>query len=519
MKRLGRVIGGLFAVALIFASMQAVAETQSGGRDFNHMTTGFPLSGGHAAAACETCHMGGVFKGTPRTCDACHAVGRRIVATPKSNSHIITDAPCESCHFNTATWLGARFNHGTVAPGQCASCHNGRISTGKNSAHIATTYSCDKCHRSSAWLPASWNHTGVTGDCVTCHNAAGPGRNYSAATHMSQTTMTAMGITTCGACHKNYYSFNSAYYDHAGASTSCGTCHENKPAYVGVKQKPASAIHNSATTMGLNNCQACHRNYTSFTTGATFDHSGAGASSSCGTCHATPVYAGVAHTTSSIHTGLTAMGLTSCQACHKNYSSFVGATFDHSGAGAATTCGTCHGISPVYAGVVHAINTIHNVTTAMGLTSCQSCHKNTSSFAGAVFDHNTASACATCHSGAYTTGGKILGKPSGHIATINACSDCHTSKTTWLGALGAMPSGHIPFNTGVSCSSCHSGTAKVNINTLHTYSSSNTCAVCHISPNAYQSNNQQTKKSHKGSAGSNCMSCHKRAGTYQDWSE
>ncbi len=64
MKRLGRVLGNLLAVALTVFSMQTLAETQQGGRDFNHMTTGFPLSGGHATVACETCHMGGVFKGT-----------------------------------------------------------------------------------------------------------------------------------------------------------------------------------------------------------------------------------------------------------------------------------------------------------------------------------------------------------------------------------------------------------------------------------------------------------------------
>ena len=85
MKRLGRILGSLIAVALIAVSLQAVAaETPLVGRDFNHMTTGFPLLGGHATAACETCHVGGVFKGTPKNCDGCHAVGRRVLATPKS---------------------------------------------------------------------------------------------------------------------------------------------------------------------------------------------------------------------------------------------------------------------------------------------------------------------------------------------------------------------------------------------------------------------------------------------------
>ena len=66
MQRLGRVLGNLFAVLLTVFSMQAMAETQLAGRDFDHAATGFPLTGGHATAACETCHVAGVFKGTAK---------------------------------------------------------------------------------------------------------------------------------------------------------------------------------------------------------------------------------------------------------------------------------------------------------------------------------------------------------------------------------------------------------------------------------------------------------------------
>ena len=120
MKRLGRVLGVVLAVVLAVCSLQAqAAGTQAVGRSFDHNATGFPLSGVHALTACETCHAAGVFKGTPKTCDGCHALGKRVVATPKSSSHIVTDAPCDTCHFNASTFLGARFNHGTALPGQC----------------------------------------------------------------------------------------------------------------------------------------------------------------------------------------------------------------------------------------------------------------------------------------------------------------------------------------------------------------------------------------------------------------
>ena len=172
MQRLGRIIGNVLAVMLTVFSIQAMAERNWPGATSITRLPAFPLTGGHATAACETCHVAGVFKGTAKTCDGCHALGKRVVATPKSTSHIVTDAPCETCHFNASTFLGARFNHGTALPGQCTTCHNGRQSMGKPASHssgLKATKSCDNCHRSlHSWFQASWNHVGVVpGTCST----------------------------------------------------------------------------------------------------------------------------------------------------------------------------------------------------------------------------------------------------------------------------------------------------------------------------------------------------------------
>lgn len=248
--------------ALFAAPLTSLAENQAVGRDFNHMTTGFNLSGGHAVAACETCHVGGVFKGTPRNCDGCHAVGKRILATPKSNTHVVTDAPCESCHFNTATWLGARYNHGTALSGQCATCHNGRISKDKHAGHIPTVASCDQCHRTSRWTPASWNHTGmqyVGQDCATsCHNGTTARTFTNTAFHNSYT---AIGITSCKSCHNNYTSFYVCRYGHNDAAfaakTDCLGCHDGTK--VGIRGIPVNhtfALANLINTPA--NCNWCH---------------------------------------------------------------------------------------------------------------------------------------------------------------------------------------------------------------------------------------------------------------------
>jgi predicted CXXCH cytochrome family protein len=305
MKRLGRVLGSLLAVALTVFSLQAFAAAQMGGRDFNHMTTGFILSGGHAVAACETCHIGGVFKGTPRACDGCHAVGKRIIATPKTNSHIVTDAPCESCHFNTATWLGARFNHGTAQPGQCATCHNGRLSFAKPSTHNVgnkATKACDSCHRSSSWLPASWNHNGVVGVCSSCH-VSSPEVSTPNRKPVSHALPLLKGdpAIECDACHL-YSGWYPNRFKHNTGGT-CSSCHLNGAKAIG---QPTS--HNSFISWPTE-CNECHT--TAGWTGALGAKPANHIPYTSGTCSS-------CHTGSAIKTGATlhAYVSTVCTTCH-----------------------------------------------------------------------------------------------------------------------------------------------------------------------------------------------------------
>lgn len=69
--------------------------------DFDHLTTGFPLTGQHEFVVCETCHVNGVFRGTPKQCAGCH---NSVVARGKSQNHIPTVALCDSCHSTLLTF-------------------------------------------------------------------------------------------------------------------------------------------------------------------------------------------------------------------------------------------------------------------------------------------------------------------------------------------------------------------------------------------------------------------------------
>ncbi|MBI4808453.1 MAG: cytochrome c3 family protein [Nitrosomonadales bacterium] len=335
MKITGKVLGHLLTMALTVVSLQAFAAApNTAGRDFNHSTTSFALTGAHATAACETCHVGGVFKGTERNCDGCHALGKRVVATPKSTSHIVTDAPCDTCHFNTSTFLGARFNHGTAQPGKCSTCHNGRLTMTKPPSHNTgskATESCDKCHRTYAWLPATWNHTGA-GSCdqAGCH-LAGSNTYFrgSGPSHIR----TGMLTYACTDCH-NYFGWSPARYKH-NTGAACSSCHNGTIA-VG-----KSGGHVATT----DECSQCHTSTASWlgALGAKpANHILYNGGVQCSSCH----------TGGGIVTGATLHAYVSpvCKTCHDSGSAvttILGVTGrkrlgNHEGSNTSQDCTSCH---------------------------------------------------------------------------------------------------------------------------------------------------------------------------------
>jgi hypothetical protein len=359
MMKLGKMMGGLLAAVMAVAAMQVHAAPQSGGRDFNHASTGFPLSGGHAAAACETCHIGGVFKGTPRNCEGCHAVGQRVVATPKNNKHIVTDAPCESCHFNTATWLGARYNHGSAVAGQCLNCHNGRQASGKAASHASgnkATKSCDSCHRTFAWLPASWNHVGVSaGICVSCHDG-----NTAIGKPAGHTTV-AKATYACDECH-NFIGWLPARYKHNTAA-ACSSCH-NATIAVG---KPTS--HGAATIKGINECSDCHASKLSWLP-ASFNH--ASTAAACSSCH--DGVKAIGKSTGHVATA------DECSQCHFSTTTWSGALggkpANHIPYASGTTCSSCHtGTTTVKSGTALHVPYLNGI-------ACYTCHGSNTAYSG-----------------------------------------------------------------------------------------------------------------------------------------
>lgn len=143
---------GLVCLALAMGQARAQSAYRSG---FDHFTTGWPLDGAHRNTDCENCHVGGVFKGTPRECAGCHNRAGLVKATSPPLNHIRSTSQCQDCH-SLASWGSVRRVDHTQVLGSCNSCHNGRDATGKPPNHPPASNQCELCHRTNTWVTTAF---------------------------------------------------------------------------------------------------------------------------------------------------------------------------------------------------------------------------------------------------------------------------------------------------------------------------------------------------------------------------
>lgn len=216
------------------------------GAIFDHSQTGFPLTGAHTSVACATCHVNGVYKGLSTACVSCHLSNYNSTTNP---NHVQYGYPtnCEICH-NTTAWQPASFDHSKTAfpltgahttvpctschingvyagtPTDCYSCHKADYQGTTDPNHAAAGFptTCQTCHTTTSWLGATFNHTWFP--------------IYSG-THQGK-------WTTCADCH-----INSSNY----AVFSCITCHTHDKSIVDPAHSGVSGYTYSATS-----CYTCH---------------------------------------------------------------------------------------------------------------------------------------------------------------------------------------------------------------------------------------------------------------------
>jgi len=244
---------------------------------FNHLTTGFALTGAHVTTDCASCHVGGRYAGTPRDCVACH---RGDYDATREPNHAQAGFPlaCEQCH-TTTTFFGAAFDHaltGFALTGahrsiDCQQCHAGGRFAG-------TPTACVDCHRSEYDATSDPNHAsaGFPTTCQNCHSTSSwEGAAFDHSTSAFPLTGAHRNLD-CQACHSGGF---------AGTPTACVDCHR--------ADYDATNDPNHASAGFSTNCQDCHS--TTSWEGATFDHDASffpinsgrhrGTWSACSDCH------------------------------------------------------------------------------------------------------------------------------------------------------------------------------------------------------------------------------------------
>ena len=237
-KRPGHSRFAFVLLAALCSSYGADTPAQDRQTEFDHDATVFPLEFKHALATCESCHVQGVFAGTPRQCRDCHSKAGRIKASAPPSGHIRFLGDCDSCHRPDSWFTVIRVDHAAVA-GTCANCHDGLTASGKHPGHVQAGNACDDCHMTLTWAAAIFNHANVTGNCIACHDG------FTATGRHAQHILSAV---TCDDCHTTFSWQPVTRVDHGSVVGTCFSCHN------GVIASGKHALHSPTS----DDCQLCH---------------------------------------------------------------------------------------------------------------------------------------------------------------------------------------------------------------------------------------------------------------------
>ena len=501
-----------------------------------HWTTGFPLTGAHERTRCESCHVRGEFKNTPKTCTGCHTAAARISTVVITSSHVPITQQCSACH-NTLSFANAQFDHSGVVPGTCATCHNGTTATGKPSGHLVTSASCDSCHSTFSWTTVRFDHAGVTpGSCATCHNGA------------RATAQPGSHIPTslaCDTCHSTR-AWDPAPMNHVGIVNGCSNCHAIGQSFAGVTPMSPPATHIPFGTAG---CESCHSAaaFASFA-GTQMNHAPV-AGVSCTTCHESGrSFAGVnivtrpttaqdpnhpvsgdcgsCHTsTASFRSGVSTQPTSHiptsqpCTTCHATSATYAGGTMNH--VGISSGCAACHASGLSFTGIVPVSPPPTHIPTSQPCELCHSPGKFTS-FAGGTMTHaGIGSGCASCHAvGKSFFGVSVATPPATHVPVgTAACEGCHA--TAIFTSFGGTPMNHAPV-AGVPCATCHEfgksffGVTVVTRPTLAqdaNHPQTGECGSCHTSTVSFSAGVTAQPSNHIPTS-QPCALCHLTPGNY-----
>jgi hypothetical protein len=538
----------LLAMALIALLMLRPAEAAER-TPFDHLTTGFELTGKHRDLPCESCHVNAIFKGTPRNCAACHGAGAEVRAVGKPANHILASDRCEACHTPVAFNPAVNFDH-AEARGSCSTCHNGVQAQGKGAGHIQTDLECNLCHSTIGWAGAVFVHQNITANCASCHD--GSQAKGMPANHIPT------GGAPCEACHSttNFSTFAGTPMNHAVvASMPCATCHEAGLSFAGA---PPVVTRPPAPHPTTGDCGLCHLDTISFKSGTGQPPNHIPTTQACTLCHSNPAdysvyvmnHQGISANCAQCHAaGLSFANMApptlkqpptnhipfsgaACESCHSatNFTTFNVANasppMNHTVV-AGVACSTCHASGLSFVGTPPTVAPPSNHI-PFGTAACDSCHSATNFTTFVITNKSppmnhavvTGIKCSTCHEAGLSFAGTpptVLRPPTMASGAVHPssgeCSDCHASTTTFKGAT-LYPSTHIPLPSGsaANCTACHSNPNNYGVYAMDHSVVTTNCATCHAAGLAFANMAppalRQPPTNHIPFAGAACDACH-----------
>jgi len=422
-------------------------------------------------------------------CSTCHNGAYTFAnAQGRSTTHIPDNRSCDTCHVNFVVFTPATMNH-TGLDGQCSTCHSGAYLSEnaqmKPVTHLVTSAQCDTCHTSrTSWATGAHAHTAAdAGRCSTCHTPGGGG--------LAKPTNHIPTALQCDTCHNNFVAFRPAAMNHTGTTGQCSTCHNGSYTFAGALRQDPGHIPDARQ------CDACHNNFTAFKPAA-MNHTGL--AGTCLGCHSGAYLSKNAQQKPATHIP----DARQCDACHTSTATFARPSISMNHTGLTGQCLNCHNGAYLAANAQQKPATGHVPTSAQ----CDACHTSTALVPGwTQVKHITsgiAGQCQVCHNGAYTAAGAV-----------------------------AKPGNHIPYETqllagaSMSCDACHKSTVTWSSTMNHNNSLGNGsgfCKGCHTSGQTFLGGMKKKSLTHEKSSGvTDCSQsgCHRplgnRGSTYRSW--
>lgn len=460
----------------------AMIHWEKGEKAFAHETTGWPLEGRHADAACRDCHRRELLRpetakakdinpartylGLSTECAACH----RDVHSGQLGSD------CDACH-DPSEWTRTRFDHdqarfrltGAHREVECRKCHTPGAVPAKDKRFTVETWPapaaprfkplpfarCTDCHKDP--------HEGRLGtDCASCHTTASFTAEGKAFDH-DRTRYPLTGAhrsVDCAACHKGPEATRRrpAHQDcapchgdpHGGQfqrepRRTCSSCHDTQrfvPSGFGMTRHQEGAAPLEGAHQAVS-CADCHKAEAPGRP-LRFRMEGRGFSGqACAACHEDP-HAGQQESWA---------GEQGCRSCHNQEAWRVG-TFDHgrtdfplAGRHEQVACAACH-----------KAESAPRVPLTGLARSCAGCHEDPhrGQFADAAGSPAACDRCHTPQAWKTTTFSHAESRfPLDGKHEKVACAACHAQETDGRGGFTR----YKPL--GIRCEDCHGTSGKV----------------------------------------------------------